>query len=66
MMPRPWMVFSYVLGIGVANALVQEHLTWPQRIVLGLGSALMVWRLVHKLRKASKAMRETQEEILPQ
>ena len=65
-MPRPWLIFPCVLGIGLANAFVQEHLTWPQRIILGLASALMIWRLVHKLRKASKSLRETREEESPQ
>jgi hypothetical protein len=61
-MPRPWTIFAWVLGIGLANALVQEHLTWPQRIIFGLASVLMLWRLVHKLRMARKSMREAREE----
>jgi len=42
MMPRPWTIFAWVLGIGLANAFVQAHLTWPQRIILGSASALML------------------------
>ncbi len=61
-MLRPWMIFAWVLGLGLANALAQEHLTWPQRIVFGLASALMLWRLVHKLRMARKSMREARQE----
>jgi hypothetical protein len=64
-MHRPWTIFAWVLGIGLANALVQEHLTWPQRIILGIASALMLWRLVHKLRKASQSLRESKEERSP-
>jgi hypothetical protein len=62
MMPRPWTIFAWVLGIGLANAFVQAHLTWPQRIILGSASALMLWRIVYKVRKASKSMPEAQEE----
>jgi hypothetical protein len=64
-MPCPWMIFTWILGIALANAFVQEHLSWPQRIVLGLASALMLWRLVHKLRKASQSLRESKEERSP-
>jgi hypothetical protein len=61
-MPRPWMIFAWVLSMGLANALIQEHLSWPQRIVLGLASALMLWRLVHKFRMARKSWRAARDE----
>ena len=59
-MPRPWMLYALILGTGIAYVSLQGQMTWPQRIVFGLASALLIWRLVHKSRMAIKVDQESQ------
>ena len=64
-MMRPWMLFSVMIGLGLAYVRLQGYLTWPQALVFGLCFLLVCWRLVHKSRKGLSAMRDSRSEAVP-